>query len=61
MWALIDKNGRIADLRIVSGREELTKAAPKAVQQWRYPPSLRQGDPVALDTEIQVNFTRSYR
>jgi TonB family protein len=54
--ARISKEGRIVDLQLVSGPEELVKAAMGAVQQWRYRPYLLLGDPVEVDTEIQVNF-----
>lgn len=54
--AMISKEGRIADLRLISGPKELAPAAIGAVQQWRYRPYLLLGNPVAVDTEIQVNF-----
>jgi TonB family protein len=54
--AVIDKNGRIANLEVISGPKELAPAAIGAVQQWRYRPYLLMGDPVEVDTEIRVNF-----
>ena len=38
--------------------EELT-AAIEAVKQWRYKPYLLNGEPVAVDTQVVVNFTLS--
>ena len=35
----------------------LVEAAREAVQQWRYEPTLLNGNPVEVITEIQVNFT----
>jgi TonB family protein len=56
LHAVISKEGRITDLRLISGRKELAPAAIGAVQQWRYKPYLLMGNPVEVDTEIQVNF-----
>ncbi len=56
LHAIINKEGRIANLQLVSGPKELAQAAIGAVQQWRYRPYLLMGDPVEVDTEIQVNF-----
>jgi protein TonB len=41
---------------LISGPKELAPAAIGAVQQWRYRPYLFMGNPVEVDTEIQVNF-----
>ena len=35
----------------------LVEAATEAVRQWRYQPTLLNGQPVEIITEIQVNFT----
>ncbi|HVA01790.1 MAG TPA: TonB family protein [Terriglobia bacterium] len=55
--ALIAKDGTIKDLKILSGHPLLVKAALSAVQQWRYQPTLLNGQPVEVETEIDVNFT----
>jgi TonB family protein len=54
--AVIGKDGRIANLQVISGPKELARAAIGAVQQWRYRPYSLMGTPVAVDTEVQVNF-----
>ena len=59
--AKISKEGRIADLQLISGPKELAQADIGAVEQWRYRPYLLMGNPVEVDTEILVNFTLSYR
>jgi len=59
MKAIISKQGTITDLQVVSGDPMLAKAATKAVKQWKYRPYLFNGEPVAVDTQIQVNFTLS--
>jgi len=56
LQAVINKEGRIADLKLVSGPKELVQAAIGAVQQWRYRPYLFNGEPVEVETQVQVNF-----
>ncbi len=55
--AVIGKDGRVDDLKIVSGHPMLAQAALSAVKQWRYKPYYLNGQPVAIDTTITVNFT----
>jgi TonB family protein len=54
--AIIGKDGRIKDLRAVSGPGQLCAAAIGAVQQWQYRPYLLFGEPVEVDTQVTVNF-----
>jgi TonB family protein len=54
--AVIGKDGKIKDLRTLSGPKELIDAAIGAVQQWRYRPYVLLGNPVEVDTQITVNF-----
>jgi len=55
--AVISESGMIQDLRLISGPPLLVKAAMDAVSRWRYQPTLLNGDPVQVETEIDVNFT----
>jgi periplasmic protein TonB len=55
--AVISKNGVIENLRVVSGHPMLQQAARDAVQQWRYRPYMLNGDPVAVETTINVVFS----
>jgi protein TonB len=54
---VIDKNGDIADLSLVSGHAMLAPAAIEAVKQWKYKPYLLNKQPVEVETQITVNFT----
>ena len=56
LQAVISKEGVIADLKLISGPRELAPAAIEAIRQWRYKPYLLYGDPVEVETQIQVNF-----
>jgi periplasmic protein TonB len=55
--AVISKDGSIENLQLVSGHPMLAPAAIDAVKQWKYKPYLLNGEPVEVDTEVQVNFT----
>ena len=57
--ALISKEGTIQNLKLISGPPLLVQAAMAAVQQWRYKPTLLNGEPVEVITTIDVNFTLS--
>lgn len=57
--AIIGKDGAIANLQVVSGHPLLVPSALEAVKQWVYQPTLLNGDPVEVVTQIDVNFTLS--
>ncbi len=57
--AIIDVNGQITNLQLVSGHPMLVPAALAAVKQWRYKPYLLNGQPVEVETTITVIFTLS--
>jgi protein TonB len=57
--AIIGRDGAIQNLRVVSGHPLLTTAAVEAVKQWRYQPTLLNGEAVEVITQIDVNFTLS--
>jgi protein TonB len=57
LQAVIGKDGRVHELQLVSGHPMLAPAAMEAVKQWRYRPYLLNGEPVDVDTQINVNFT----
>jgi len=54
--AVIGKDGRVSDTRLISGHPLLVAAARDAVNQWVYKPTLLNGEPVEVLTEVNVNF-----
>ena len=54
--AIIDKDGNIENLQLVSGHPMLAPAAIDAVRQWRYKPFLLNGRPLEVETTITVTF-----
>jgi TonB family protein len=59
LTAIIGKDGTVQDVQLVSGHPLLVPAAMEAVRQWRYEPTLLNGEPVEVITQIDVNFTLS--
>ncbi len=57
--AIIGRDGTIQNLTLISGHPLLVQAATEAVKQWRYKPTLLNGEPVEVVTQIDVNFTLS--
>jgi protein TonB len=54
--ATIGADGLVKRVKIVSGHAMLTAAAAEAVKQWRYRPTLLNGQPVECDTVVLFNF-----
>jgi len=57
--AIIGKDGTIQNLQLLTGHPLLVPAATDAVKQWLYKPTLLNGEPVEVVTQIDVNFTLS--
>jgi TonB family protein len=56
LQGIINKEGDVAELRLVSGQPLLANAAMDAVKQWQYKPYLLNGDPIEVETTIIVRF-----
>jgi TonB family protein len=54
---LIDKDGRVYQLQVISGHPLLIQSAMDAVKQWEYKPTLLKGQRVMVETEIDVIFS----
>lgn len=54
--AIIGTDGSIRQLEVLSGNPILAQAAREAVQQWRYQPTLLNGQAVEVETHITVTF-----
>lgn len=54
----ISKDGVPVDLQIISSpSSDLAESALEAVRQWRYRPTLLNGDPVGITTTVIVHYT----
>jgi periplasmic protein TonB len=54
--AVIGRDGTVQELRVLSGNPLLINSARDTVAKWRYQPTLLNGEPVEVETEIDVNF-----
>lgn len=57
LQAIIAVDGSIRNLRMISGPPLLVNAALDAVRHWQYKPTMLNGSPVEVITDIDVNFT----
>lgn len=55
--AVIDREGHVQNLMVLSGHPLLVPAALEAVKQWTYQTTFLNGNPVEVVTQIDVNFT----
>ena len=56
LLGIIGKDGRIRELRVLSGHPLLRQSALDAVGQWVYSPTILGGQPVEVEAPIDVNF-----
>jgi protein TonB len=54
--ATISRTGAIENLRLLTGPPMLTAAAEDAVRTWRYRPYMLNGEPVEVETTVNVIF-----
>jgi TonB family protein len=57
LHVILAKDGSVRQVELVSGDPLLVQAAIDAVKQWRYRPSLLNGQPVEVDNEVNVVFS----
>jgi protein TonB len=55
--AVIDATGRVNDVRVIHSIRLLDQAAIDAVRQWRFTPTLLNGEPVSILLTVSVRFT----
>jgi TonB family protein len=54
--AVIGTDGTVENLRVLSGPQELQQSALDAVRQWTYKPYLLNGDPIEVETTINIVY-----
>ena len=59
LGAIIGKDGSVIDLKVISGHPLFIPGAIDAVRQWVYQTTLLNGEPVEVQTQIDVNYTLS--
>lgn len=56
---ILSEGGSVRTVEVLSGHPLLIPAAIDAVKQWRYKPTLLNGQPVAVETTVDIHFTLS--
>jgi periplasmic protein TonB len=59
LQAIIGRDGRIENLRVLEGHPMLVQAARDAVSRWRYRPYILNGESIEVETLVTVNFVLS--
>jgi TonB family protein len=59
LMVIINKDGTVQNMAVINGHPLLIPASLEAVKQWVYQPTLLNGEPVEVQTQIDVNFTLS--
>jgi len=54
--AIIDEEGNISEIKILSGHPLLRDAAVEAVRQWKYSPTILNGEPVPVVATVTIVF-----
>lgn len=54
--AIIGRDGSVSSIEVLSGNPLLARAAVEAARQWRYRPTILDGEAVEVETRITVNF-----
>ena len=54
--ALIDANGRVTTMKVISGPTLLHQAAMEALSKWRYQPAALDGKPVPMHLTVTLQF-----
>ena len=57
LQALVGKDGKVKDVKVMKGVEMLNDAAVKAVKQWIFKPALSNNKPVAVWVAVPVKFS----
>jgi protein TonB len=56
LTARVDPDGAVRTVKVVSGKRTPAAAAVRAIRQWRYRPFIKDGQPVATETNIVITF-----
>jgi protein TonB len=54
--AILDEQGNVIDMRVVSGPPLLYQAALDALKQWRYEPTYLNDQPIAVEMIVMISF-----
>jgi protein TonB len=55
--AVIDTNGNIVQMKLVSGHPLLVGAAMEALRRWKYEPTYLDEQPVSIELNVTIHFS----
>jgi len=53
----VGSDGKVKDVQLIAGPDLLVQSAMEAVWQWVYRPTLLNGEPIEVLTQVDVNYT----
>lgn len=56
LHVILEKDGTVRQVEVVSGHPLFAQAAVEAVRHWKYQPTILNGEPVEVDTLVYVAF-----
>jgi len=57
LWLVVDKNGNPQQIKVQRSLEKgLDEKAVEAVKKWHFKPSMKDGQPVAVMINVEINF-----
>jgi TonB family protein len=59
LHVILGKDGTVKQIELVSGHPLLSRAAIDAVRQWRYRVTILNGEPLEIDTTIDIIFSHN--
>jgi TonB family protein len=54
---IIGKSGDVENLKVASGPQELQQSALDAVRQWKYKPFLANGEPIEVESTVNIIYS----
>jgi periplasmic protein TonB len=54
--AIVDEEGSVIQIKVLSGHILLRDAALEAVKRWKYSPTILNGEPIKVQSAITINF-----
>ena len=54
--ASVDQSGNVVATKVISGPPMLRQAAVDALRRWKYQPAMLNGEPVAVQITVTIQF-----
>ena len=54
--AILDEQGNVIDMKVVSGHPLLYQAALDALKKWKYEPTYLNDRPIAIEMIVKISF-----